>query len=169
MKALCRERSPGTYICSSIVGRTETLWNNLKILFCQITRTLNRSSAKFYSSQQRGRVSTEREIDMPPPETDDGAVKSRIKDSSRDGRLSFKKFGEHQMRREFKELALEKCSGHLRAFGMCAEESGLMVVFNCRKFHKDLNACLGIHNSNEAFDAYKETHRDELEKRIIKS
>mmetsp|Transcript_14747 Transcript_14747/g.20119 ORF Transcript_14747/g.20119 Transcript_14747/m.20119 type:complete len:109 (-) Transcript_14747:2-328(-) len=95
--------------------------------------------------------------------------RAKTKDYSRESRLSFRKFAEHQMRREFKEEAIEKCRPHVMAFGKCAEESGLMVVFKCRQFSKDLNGCMATHNSNEAWDKYKEDHKDELEKRTIKS
>eukprot|EP00568_Trieres_chinensis_P007512 CAMPEP_0183291172 /NCGR_PEP_ID=MMETSP0160_2-20130417/676_1 /TAXON_ID=2839 ORGANISM="Odontella Sinensis, Strain Grunow 1884" /NCGR_SAMPLE_ID=MMETSP0160_2 /ASSEMBLY_ACC=CAM_ASM_000250 /LENGTH=108 /DNA_ID=CAMNT_0025451933 /DNA_START=148 /DNA_END=474 /DNA_ORIENTATION=- len=106
---------------------------------------------------------------MSPTDTPEGEKKARIKDASRESRLSFRNFAEHQMRREFKDMALEKCREHVHAFGKCAEESGLMVVFKCRQFNKDLNACMATYNSNEAFEAYKATHKEELEKRTIRS
>lgn len=73
------------------------------------------------------------------------------------------------MRREFKDMALEKCSQHVKDFALCAEEQGLMVVFNCRHHSKALNECMAIHNSNEAFEKYKEEHKEELEKRVMKT
>jgi hypothetical protein len=87
---------------------------------------------------------------------------SRKKESSRDGRLSFRKFGEHQLRREFKDMAVEKCRDKINAFGKCAQEQGLMVVINCRQLNKDLNACMAIHNSHEAFDVYMKENQDAL-------
>ena len=81
------------------------------------------------------------------------------KDNSRDGRLSFKKFGEHQMRRQFKDMAVEKCKPEIQSFGKCAQENGLMVVWSCRALHKELNACMAIHNSHEAFEKYKEENK----------
>ena len=99
----------------------------------------------------------------------DAETKARIKDAGRDGRLSFRNFAEHQMRREFKDMALEKCSHHVKDFAVCAEEQGLMVVFNCRHHSKALNECMAIHNSNEAFEKYKEEHKEELEKRVMKT
>mmetsp|Transcript_7713 Transcript_7713/g.7286 ORF Transcript_7713/g.7286 Transcript_7713/m.7286 type:complete len:116 (-) Transcript_7713:54-401(-) len=92
--------------------------------------------------------------------------KAKIKEGSRDGRLSFRKFGEHQLRREFKELAIDKCRTEINAFGKCAEESGLMVVFNCRGFNKELNKCMGIHNSHEAFDTYMKENEELLKAKI---
>mmetsp|Transcript_4730 Transcript_4730/g.5453 ORF Transcript_4730/g.5453 Transcript_4730/m.5453 type:complete len:109 (-) Transcript_4730:205-531(-) len=88
--------------------------------------------------------------------------KAKVKDGSRDGRLSFRKFGEHQLRREFKEIAIEKCRDQINAFGKCAQESGLMVVFKCRDFNKELNKCMAIHNSHEAFEEYKAKNEDLL-------
>jgi len=87
---------------------------------------------------------------------------ARKRESGRDGRLSFKKFGEHQLRREFKDMAVEKCRDNINAFGKCAQEQGLMVVFNCRQFNKDLNACMAIHNSHEAFDEYMKNNQGAL-------
>ena len=92
-----------------------------------------------------------------------------IKDDGRDGRLSFRNFAEHKMRREFKDAAIEKCSDHLRAFGQCAQDNGLMVVFRCRELNKKINECMHEHNSHEAFERYMKEHSDELERRTIKS
>ncbi len=87
---------------------------------------------------------------------------ARTKDVGRDGRLSFRKFGEHQLRREFKDLAIEKCRNEINAFGKCAQDNGLLVVWNCRHLNKELNACMAIHNSKEAFEKYKEENEDLL-------
>lgn len=84
------------------------------------------------------------------------------KEASRDGRLSFRKFGEHQLRREFKDMAIEKCRTEINAFGKCAQDQGLMVVFNCRQFNRDLNACMAIHNSHEKFDEYMKNNEQAL-------
>ena len=81
--------------------------------------------------------------------------KARIKDAGRDSRLSFRKFGEHQLRREFKDMAVEKCRTEINAFGKCAQESGLMVVWNCRQMNREIQNCMSIHNSHEAFETYK--------------
>ena len=91
-------------------------------------------------------------------------AKLRIKDSGRESRLSFKKFAEHQLRKELKEIALVKCKAQVKAFGDCAKESGLLVVWNCRQKSKDVNACLAIHNSEEEWQKYKTLHQDEIDK-----
>jgi len=92
-----------------------------------------------------------------------------MKDMGREGRLSFKNFAEHQMRREFKDQAIDKCRDQINAFGKCAQENGLLVVFNCRKFNKDMNECMQLHNSEEEFQKYLDLHTEDLNKRIIRS
>ena len=87
---------------------------------------------------------------------------ARIKDAGRDNRLSFRKFGEHQLRREFKEMAVEKCRTEINAFGKCAQESGLMVVWKCRQLNKEIQNCMSVHNSQEAFEKYKLENQDLL-------
>jgi len=69
------------------------------------------------------------------------------------------------MRREMKEKALEICQPQVSAFAECAREKGLMVIFSCRKLHKAVQSCLAEHNSEAAWEQYKDTHKDELERR----
>ena len=88
--------------------------------------------------------------------------KGRIKDYGRESRLSFKNFAEHQLRKEFKELAMEKCSLPIKAFAECSKEQGLFVVFNCRDYQKDINDCMHVYNSPEAFENYKKQHSSDL-------
>jgi hypothetical protein len=92
-----------------------------------------------------------------------------MKDASRENRLSFRNFAEHQMRREFKDSAVDKCREQINSFGKCAQENGLLVVFKCRAVNKEMNECMRIHNSEEEFKKYLEAHKDELERRTIKS
>ena len=105
-------------------------------------------------------------MSSPPP---DAEHKAKTKEFSREGRLSFRNFAEHQMRREFKEIAIEKCQDPIREFAQCASEKGLLVVIQCRHLNKAINDCMAVHNSNEAFEKYKHEHVDELEKRTIQS
>ena len=104
-----------------------------------------------------------------PNESNQPDIRGQIKDDGRDARLSFRNFAEHKMKREFKEEAIKKCEVHLKNFGQCAQESGLMVVFKCRDLNKKINECMHEHNSPEKFQAYLKEHEDELEKRTIKS
>lgn len=99
----------------------------------------------------------------------DAERKARIKDASRQSRLSFKKFGEHQLRREFKDMAIEKCNDAIKEFAMCAQEKGLMVVFSCRHLNRAVNECMAIHNSNEAFERYKDANQDVLKKYTVEN
>lgn len=95
--------------------------------------------------------------------------RAQVKDDGRDARLSFRRFAEHKMKREFKEEAIKKCEHHLKNFGQCAQESGLLVVFKCRDLNRKINECMVENNSTEKFEAYLKGHQDELEKRTLKS
>jgi len=96
-------------------------------------------------------------------------ISARMKDTSREGRLSFRNFAEHQMRREFKDQAISACRDPIHAFGKCAMEQGLLVVFNCRSFQREMNDCMKLRNSDEEFQKYLEIHKDDLNKRTIRS
>jgi hypothetical protein len=93
-------------------------------------------------------------------------VSAAFKDNSRDSRLSFRKFGEHQLRREFKEIAIEKCRDQIQAFGQCATDSGLLVVFKCKSFNRDVQECMRKYNSPEEFEKFKAENEDLLMKKI---
>jgi len=80
------------------------------------------------------------------------------KDTSRESRLSFKKFEEHQLRGEFKQDALDKCQLQLQAFAECGKESGLMVVWNCQEFQKDVHDCMKLYMSDDQWELYKKNH-----------
>mmetsp|Transcript_14412 Transcript_14412/g.40957 ORF Transcript_14412/g.40957 Transcript_14412/m.40957 type:complete len:114 (-) Transcript_14412:70-411(-) len=103
-----------------------------------------------------------------PPMTD-AERQNKIKQYSRESRLSFRNFAEHQLKREFKELAMEKCDLQIRAFADCGKEEGIMVVFRCREFSKAVNECMAVHNSAAAWERYKSLHEADLENRVIKS
>ena len=93
----------------------------------------------------------------------------RMKDMGRETRLSFRNFAEHQLRRELKEIAMEKCSVPIRAFADCGREEGLMVVFRCQEFHKAVKECMAVYNSEEAWQKFKAEHEEDLQNRIIRS
>ena len=95
--------------------------------------------------------------------------RAQVKDDGRDARLSFRKFAEHKMKREFKEEAIKKCEVHLKNFGQCAQESGLLVVFKCRELNKKINECMAEHNSPEKFEEFLKANQHELEKRTLRS
>ncbi|KAL7542255.1 hypothetical protein ACHAXR_011617 [Thalassiosira sp. AJA248-18] len=95
--------------------------------------------------------------------------KAQIRDDGRDARLSFRRFAEHKMKREFKEEAIKKCEHTLKNFGQCAQDNGLLVVFKCRDLNKKINECMAEHNSPEKFEQYLKDHQAELDKRTLKS
>ena len=98
-------------------------------------------------------------------ETLDTEKRARAKSEARDGRLSFRNFAESQMRREFKDAAVEVCNPQIQEFAKCAQEQGLMVVFNCQQKKKDINDCMFIHNSDEAFQKYLLANPEEVARR----
>lgn len=104
-----------------------------------------------------------------PSEPNQPDIRAQIKDDGREARLSFRRFAEHKMKREFKEEAIKKCEVHMKNFGQCAQDNGLLVVFKCRELNRKINECMAEHNSPERFEAYLREHSDELEKRTLKS
>jgi hypothetical protein len=90
--------------------------------------------------------------------------KGTVKDASREGRLSFRNFAEHQLRNEFKEEAIKKCSLQVKAFAECGKQEGLMVIFRCRDFQKEVADCMAVYNSPEYFEQYKQKHAPDLQK-----
>ena len=113
----------------------------------------------------------------PPPHDDDERLRQlqqqqqqMMKEAGRDVRLSFRNFAEHQLRREFRHELLSdpsKCAIPLKAFAECAKEEGVWVVFNCRDFQRSVNECMSIYNSPQAWEAYKDLHKADLENRVI--
>lgn len=94
------------------------------------------------------------------------AEKARnLKDFDRGERLSFRNRAEHLLRRDMKEQAMEICKPQVQGFAECAQEKGLWVVVSCRDKLKAVNECLAIHNGEEAWQKYKEAHKEELELR----
>jgi COX assembly protein 1 len=106
---------------------------------------------------------------QPPPQQSTAEMAGRMKDMGRETRLSFRNFAEHQLRREFKDEAMEKCDLQIRTFAECGQQEGIMVVFRCREFQKDITECMTVYNSPEAFEAYKTLHAADLDNRVIKT
>ena len=105
---------------------------------------------------------SEDSLEAQPKNSSPIKISAELKDAGRQSRMSIKKFEEHQLRTEFKSIAIERCKDQVQAFGKCASENGLMVVFRCRDFLKNMNACMEQQNSNEEFQKYKEKHRPDL-------
>jgi hypothetical protein len=97
--------------------------------------------------------------------TDDPEYRSKVKDASRQGRLSFRNRAEQLLRRDMKEEAIQTCKVQIGEFAECSKANGLMVVFRCRDHLKAMNDCMAVHNGEEAWQKYKEEHKKELEVR----
>jgi hypothetical protein len=90
----------------------------------------------------------------------------RIKNDGREERLSFRNFAEHQLRNEFKREAMEKCDLQVSAFAECSKEQGVMVVFRCREFQKEVQECMSVYHSNERWEIYKKEHEADMENKV---
>ena len=86
-----------------------------------------------------------------------------MKDTGREGRLSFRNFAENQMRRDFKADAMKKCDLQIGAFAECIKEEGLFAPFKCSDIKKDVNECMTVYNSEERFRLYVKEHEDEIQ------
>ena len=86
---------------------------------------------------------------MAPNNNDEAEVRARVKEASRENRLSFRNRAEQLLRRECKEEAKETCAPFIQKFAQCAQEQGLLVVINCRKHLKELNGCMAENNGEE--------------------
>ena len=103
--------------------------------------------------------------DAPTSDSTPEAERSRTQSQARESRLSFRNFAEHTLRRELKDEAMEVCDPQIKVFAECAQEQGLAVVYTCRDLFKEVNACMAIHNGEEAWEKYKALHEDELDRR----
>ena len=79
-----------------------------------------------------------------------------LKDAGREGRLSFKKFKEHQLRNEFRDDILKNCQLQVKALAECSKAEGLMVVFRCKEFHNEVNECMAHFGSNDRWEQFKQ-------------
>ncbi len=91
-----------------------------------------------------------------------------MKDAGRQGRLSFTKFKEHQLRNEFREDTLENCSLQVKAFSECSKAEGLMVVFRCKEFLTEVNDCMAHYGSKDKWEQYKKENSADLEQSEVK-
>ena len=87
---------------------------------------------------------------------------AKIKEISRENRLSFRNRAEQLLRYEMKEEAKEICKPFIETFAECASEKGIWVVFSCKSQLKELNKCMAEHNGEEAWKKYREEHKNEL-------
>jgi Cytochrome c oxidase biogenesis protein Cmc1 like len=98
----------------------------------------------------------------PPLSADEAA---RIKAAGRESRLSFRNIAEAQLRRELKEVAMEKCDPQIKEFAQCSQEKGLMVIFSCQDLFTKVKECMAVHNGDDAWQKYKNQHADEIDRR----
>mmetsp|Transcript_705 Transcript_705/g.1482 ORF Transcript_705/g.1482 Transcript_705/m.1482 type:complete len:110 (-) Transcript_705:253-582(-) len=96
---------------------------------------------------------------QPTPPRDTGAMK----DTGREGRLSFRSFAENQLRKEFKADAMKKCDLQIGALAECIKDEGLFAPFNCRAIQKDVDECMMVYNSPERFKLYVKEHEVDLQ------
>jgi hypothetical protein len=75
----------------------------------------------------------------------------------RDGRLragggsSLRKNNEEVLRKVLQAEAREKCMSFTKAFGDCAKEASIMVVFKCRDENRAMQDCLSREYNEEKF------------------
>jgi len=94
-----------------------------------------------------------------PASTDAGSMK----DTGREGRLSFRNFAENQMRRDFKADAMKKCDLQIGALAECIKDEGLFAPLKCYDIKKDVNDCMTVYNSQERFRLYVKEHENEIQ------
>lgn len=86
-----------------------------------------------------------------------------MKDTGREGRLSFRNFAENQMRRDFKADAMKKCDLQIGAMAECIKDEGIFAPFKCSQIKNDVNECMSVYNSEERFRLYVKEHEDEIQ------
>ena len=74
------------------------------------------------------------------------------KNDARNDRL--RKVNEEVLRKKMEAEAKEKCAPLFRAFGDCAKESGLSVIFMCRQQNQAVSDCLDLHCSDKKFEEF---------------
>jgi len=78
--------------------------------------------------------------------------------NDRDGRLKLRKNNEEVLRKIMQADARKKCLGTSTAFGECAKEHGMMVVFKCRAENTAMQDCLKEHYNDELFLKFLADH-----------
>lgn len=65
-----------------------------------------------------------------------------------------RKVNEEVLRKKMQSEAKDKCAEHFQAFGACAQQNGLMVIFNCRKQNQAMSDCMDKYCSDKHFEEY---------------
>lgn len=91
-----------------------------------------------------------------------GSTSSRdlltVKEEARHDRLTrVSNALEEKVLTDWRKLAFKACDDAVRAYWVCRQESGLMVVFKCRKENADMHECIGSRTRDAGkFTAYRE-------------
>mmetsp|Transcript_11279 Transcript_11279/g.10908 ORF Transcript_11279/g.10908 Transcript_11279/m.10908 type:complete len:116 (-) Transcript_11279:74-421(-) len=84
---------------------------------------------------------------------------NEVKSDGRDSRLQrTRKNNEEVLRKKMQIEAQETCASKFTAFGACAKEHSLMVIFNCRKENREMSDCMETNCSAKKFEEYLTTH-----------
>lgn len=82
-----------------------------------------------------------------------------VKHDARNGRLvKMRKVNEEVLRKKLQNEARELCAPAFKAFGKCAQEQSLMVVFACREENRAMSDCLEKYCSEPEFEKYLLKH-----------
>lgn len=82
-----------------------------------------------------------------------------VKHDARNGRLvKMRKVNEEVLRKKLQNEAKELCADSFIAFGKCAQEQNLMVVFACRQQNREMSDCLERHCNEAEFEKYLLKH-----------
>jgi hypothetical protein len=73
--------------------------------------------------------------------------------------------GDDESDNDIRERALDaigKCEVHLNKFGRCAQESGMLVLFQCRDFNAKIRECISEHkaSSKSGMNAHVKVRED---------
>ena len=69
-----------------------------------------------------------------------------------------------RLKTEQHEIALARCDDHIQKFVKCAQDQGLLVVFNCRTLNRNISECLGKWTNEEQLEKYRSLKERSLEK-----
>ena len=58
------------------------------------------------------------------------------------------------LRKQLQTLAKQMCRDKTEAFGRCAQEKGMMVVFSCRKENREMSDCMDTYYNEAEFQKF---------------
>ena len=88
------------------------------------------------------------------PSSSSSATTDKVgaKNDARNDRL--RKVNEEVLRKKLEAEAKEICAPLFRAFGDCAKENGLSVIFRCNKQNQAVSDCLDKHCNDKKFEEF---------------